>query len=114
MAAKDCKSESLTEIFVPFFPADVAAAYQKLVGAESVREDQAEELLGGPEIVAQLINGGLAVLLPDTFGGPACLEPVPPHLALAGQSAALGSRLQGEVKTLHDALCQLADLKSRG
>lgn len=113
MTAKDRKSVSLAEIFTPHMPAEVATAYQKLVEAGSVPDSQAEEFLGGADIVGQLIDRGLAVWLPDTLDGPACLQPVPPELALAGQLAALGSRLQGEHKALHDGLCQLADLQGK-
>lgn len=88
-------------------------AYQKLVEIGSVPDSQVEEYFGSPNIVGQLTDRGLAVWLPDTLGGPACLQPVPPELALAGQLAALGSRLQGEHKALHDGLCQLADLQGR-
>jgi DNA-binding CsgD family transcriptional regulator len=114
MGAKDRKPASLAEIFAAYMPAEVATAYQKLVEAGSVPDSQAEETLGGAEVIRQLTDRGLAVWLPDTLGGPACLQPVPPELALAGQLAALGSRLQGEHKALHDGLYHLADLQGRG
>lgn len=113
MAAKDRKSVSLAEIFAPYMPVEVATVYEKLVELGSVPESQVEESLGSADVIGQLIERGLAVWLPDTVGGPACLQPVPPELALAGQLAAVGSRLQGEHKALHDGLCQLADLQGR-
>jgi DNA-binding CsgD family transcriptional regulator len=73
-------------------PGDIAAGHGKLYAAGGIPEEEAEEFLGGADVVRELADRGLAHVVPHTPTAPPSFHAVPPDLALMGLLAELQAR----------------------
>lgn len=76
--------QAVRRIFTGLVPNDIADAYEKLLEADGVREEEAAALLGGGDAVETLTGLGMATVYAPAASLPAIVEPVDPDLAIQG------------------------------
>jgi hypothetical protein len=93
-------------------PGEIFAAYVKLRDAGAVPKTEAESFLGGPEMVRELIDRGLAHAVPHTPTAPATIEPTPPDLAFLVVFAQLKDAATHDLQLLLDACGRLGEMRT--
>jgi DNA-binding CsgD family transcriptional regulator len=106
-------ADSVKSLFEGLVPADVIAAYDRLLASDGCAKDQAEELVGSTELVSALTGSGMAHIQPPSPVDPAWLRPASPDLALQGVLAGYQSRLAREQELLLDGHRRLADAQAQ-
>jgi DNA-binding CsgD family transcriptional regulator len=101
------------ELFEGLVPAEVIAAYDRLVTSGGCPKDQAEDLVGGPGVVAALTASGMAHVRPPSPADPAWLRPAAPDLALQGVLVGHQNRLAKDQELLLDGHQRLAGAQAR-
>jgi DNA-binding CsgD family transcriptional regulator len=100
-------------LFEGLVPAEVVAAYERLLAADGCAKDQALDLVGEAGLVAELTRRGMAHVQPHTPMDPAWLRPAPPDLALQGVLAGHQSQLARSQELMLDGHRRLADAQAR-
>jgi DNA-binding CsgD family transcriptional regulator len=101
------------ELFEGLVPPEVIAAYDRLRASDGCPKDQANDLVGAPELVAALTGLGMAHVRPPGPVDPAWLRPATPDLALQGVLAGHQTRLARDTELLVDGHRRLADAQAR-
>jgi DNA-binding CsgD family transcriptional regulator len=101
------------ELFEGLVPAEVIAAYDRLVESDGCPKDQAGELVGDPELVSALTSLGMVHVRPPSPIDPAWLRPASPDIALQGVLVGHQSRLAKDQELLLDGHRRLADAQAR-
>jgi DNA-binding CsgD family transcriptional regulator len=101
------------ELFEGLVPAEVIAAYDRLRASDGCPKDQADELVGAPDLVAELTGLGMAHMRPPSPVDPAWLRPASPDLALQGVLAGHQNRLAKDTELMVDGHRRLADAQAR-
>lgn len=101
------------DLFEGLVPAEVIAAYDRLLASDGCPKDRAEELLGDAELVAALTGSGMAHFRPPSPADPAWLRPASPDLALQGVLAGHQNRLARDQELLLDGHRRLADAQAQ-
>jgi DNA-binding CsgD family transcriptional regulator len=96
------------ELFEGLVPAEVIAAYDRLRDSGGCPSDQAEAVVGDPDLVATLTGLGMAHVRPPSPSDPAWLRPASPDLALLGVLAGHQNRLAKDTELLVDGHRRLA------
>jgi DNA-binding CsgD family transcriptional regulator len=99
---------SIRGLFDGLVPAELLAAYDRLLTANGCPKDQAAQIVGDPELVRELADRGMAHVRPHTPAAPAQFQPAPPDLALQGVLVDLQSRLLHGQELLLDGTRRLA------
>src|SRR6266568_3387909 len=100
-------------LFEGLVPAEVIEAYDRLLVSNGCAKDQADTLVGGPDLVAALTSWGMAHIQPHTPADPAWLRPASPDLALQGVLAGHQHRLARDQELLLDGHRRLAEAQAR-
>jgi len=87
--------DSIGGLFDGLVPAEVIAAYDRLLARDGCAKDQAEALVGDVALVDALTGWGMAYIQPHSPSDPAWLRPASPDLALQGVLAGHQNRLAG-------------------
>ncbi len=98
--------------FVDVVPDEFIAAYEKLHAAGGVPKDEAAEFLGSPDLVKELVDRGMARIVPHTPRAPASLQVVAPGLALLALIHRRQIDAAGELKVTLSAYDRLRDAHS--
>src|SRR5260370_10147321 len=105
--------ESIGGLFEGLVPADVIAAYDRLLARDGCAKDQAEALVGDAGLVEALTGWGMAHIQPHSPADPAWLRPASPDLALQGVLAGHQHRLARDQELLLDGHRRLAGAQAR-
>lgn len=100
-------------LFEGLVPAEVIAAYDRLLASDGCPKDQAEELVGDAELVSALTSWGMAHVRPPSPVDPAWLRPASPDLALQGVLAGHQNRLAKGQELLLDGHRRLVDAQAQ-
>ncbi len=113
MVAEAAVRDSIRDLFRDLVPPEVIEAYDQLRASNGCAKDQAEELVGGADLVAALTSRGMAHVLPHTPQDPAWLRPASPDIALQGVLAGHQNQVAREQELLLDGNRRLADAQAR-
>ena len=113
MVAEAAVHDSVRDLFKDLVPPEVIEAYDQLRASNGCAKDQAEEFVGGADLVAALTSRGMAHVLPHTPHDPAWLRPASPDIALQGVLAGYQHQLAREQELLLDGSRRLADAQAR-
>lgn len=113
MVAEAAVRDSIRDLFKDLVPPEVIEAYDQLRASNGCAKDQAEELVGGTDLVAALTSRGMAHVLPHTPQDPAWLRPASPDIALQGVLAGHQNQVAREQELLLDGNRRLADAQAR-
>lgn len=100
-------------LFEGLLPAEVIAAYERLLASDGCAKDQAVSLFGDTGLVDELTRRGMAHVQPHTPTDPAWLRPAAPDLALQGVLAGHQADLARGQELLLDGHRRLADAQAR-
>jgi DNA-binding CsgD family transcriptional regulator len=89
---------------------DLLAPYTQLLAAGGCLNSEAPELLGGAEVVAALIETGMAYVMPSGLAAAPRLVATAPELALQGTLAALARKLMAAQERLLDGQRRMAEM----
>jgi DNA-binding CsgD family transcriptional regulator len=106
------KRSSIERIITGFVPEELVGPYVKLHTTGMVPKDDAEEFLGGPEIVKGLTDRGLAHHAPHTPDTPASFRAAPIDLAMMAILADLKEQAALDHQRLLDGYDKLSEIKS--
>jgi DNA-binding CsgD family transcriptional regulator len=84
--------DTIRTLFDGLVPADLLAAYERLLATDGCPQDEAETFVGSQQLVEALTASGMAHLLAHSPAGPAWLQPATPELALHGVLVGLQSQ----------------------
>ncbi len=101
------------ELFAGLVAPEVIEAYDRLLATGGCAKDEAETVVGSPDLVRALTSKGMAHVLPHTPVDPAWLRPASPDLALQGVLAGHQSRLAQEAERLLAGHGRLAEAQAR-
>lgn len=104
---------SVKSLFEGLVPAEVIAAYDRLLASDGCAKDRAEELVGDAGLVEALTGWGMAHIRPPSPVDPAWLRPASPDLALQGVLAGHQNRLARDQELLLDGHRRLADAQAQ-
>ncbi len=104
--------ESIGSLFEGLVPAEVIAAYDRLLERDGCAKDQAEALVGDAGLVEALTGWGMAHIQPHSPADPAWLRPASPDMALQGVLAGHQNRLARDQELLLDGHRRLADAQA--
>ncbi len=113
MVATGAVRDSISGLFDGLVPAEVIAAYDRLLARDGCAKDQAEALVGDAGLVEALTAAGMAHIQPHTPADPAWLRPASPDMALQGVLAGHQNRLARDQELLLDGHRRLADAQAR-
>ena len=113
MVAEAGVHNSVRDLFKDLVPPEVIEAYDRLRASDGCAKDQAEEFVGGADLVAALTSRGMAHVLPHTPHDPSWLRPASPDIALQGVLAGYQHQLAREQELLLDGSLRLADAQAR-
>ncbi len=113
MVAEAAVHNSIRDLFKDLVPPEVIEAYDQLRASNGCAKDQAEEFVGGADLVAALTSRGMAHVLPHTPHDPAWLRPASPDIALQGVLAGHQHQLAHDQELLLDGNRRLADAQAR-
>jgi DNA-binding CsgD family transcriptional regulator len=105
--------EGIHSLFDGLVPAEVIAAYDRLLVHDGCAKDQAEALVGDAGLVEALTESGMAHIQPHSPADPAWLRPTSPDLALQGVLAGHQNRLARDQELLLDGHRRLADAQAQ-
>jgi DNA-binding CsgD family transcriptional regulator len=103
----------IRDLFVGLVPGEVIDAYDRLLASDGCAKEQAETLVGDPQLVAALTDLGMAHVQPHSPADPAWIRPATPDMALQGVLAGHQNRLARGQKLLLDGHRRLADAQAR-
>jgi hypothetical protein len=106
------KRSSTERIITGFVPDELVGPYVKLHATGMVPKEDAEEFLGGPEIVKELTDRGLAHHAPHTPDRPASFRAAPIDLAMMAILADLKEQAARDHQRLLDGYEKLSEIKS--
>jgi len=105
-------TRDVTDLFRDLVPAEVIAAYDRLLATDGCPKDQAEDLVGDAEVVAALTGWGMAHVRPPSPRDPAWFSPASPDLALQGVLAGHQTQLARDQELLLDGHRRLTDAQA--
>jgi DNA-binding NarL/FixJ family response regulator len=100
-------------LFDGLLPAEVIAAYERLLVSDGCAMDQTGSLIGDAGLVDELTRRGMAHVEPHTPTDPAWLRPAAPDLALQGVLAGHQAELARGQELMLDGHRRLADAQAR-
>jgi len=106
------KRSSIERIITGFVPDELVGPYVKLHATGMVPKEDAEEFLGGPEIVKGLTDRGLAHQAPHTPDAPASFRAAPIDLAMMAILADLKEQAALDHQRLLEGYDKLSEIKS--
>jgi hypothetical protein len=106
------KRSSIERIITGFVPEELVGPYVKLHAAGRVPKEDAEEFLGGPKIVKELTDRGLAHPAPHTSEAPASFRAAPLDLAMMAILADLKEQAARDHQRLLEGYEKLSEIKS--
>lgn len=113
MVAEAVVRDNIRDLFKNLVPPEVIEAYDQLRASDGCAKDQAEEVVGGADLVAALTSRGMAHVLPHTPRDPAWLRPASPDIALQGVLAGHQHQLTRDQELLLDGNRRLAEAQAR-
>jgi hypothetical protein len=99
-------------LFDGLVPADLLAAYERLLDRDGCPKEEADTITGGRRLVQALTDRGMAHVLPHSPADPAWLQPAAPDLALQGVLAGLQAQALRDQKRILDGHRRLADAQA--
>src|ERR1022692_2149653 len=105
--------ESIHSLFDGLVPAEVIAAYDRLLARDRCAKAQAQALVGDAGLVEALTGRGMAHIQPHSPADPAWLRPASPDLALQSVLAGHQNRLARDQELLLDGHRRLADAQAQ-
>ena len=113
MVAAVAVREGIQGLFDGLVPAEVIEAYDRLLATDGCAKDQAEAVVGHPDLVRALTEHGMAHVQPHSPTDPAWLRPASPDLALQGVLAGHQHRLARDQELLLEGSRRLAEAQAR-
>jgi DNA-binding CsgD family transcriptional regulator len=104
--------DSIRTLFDGLVPADLLAAYERLLAHDGCPKDEADTFVGSRQLVEALTAHGMAHVLPHSPAGPAWLQPAAPDLALQGVLVGLQSQALRDQEQILRAARRLADAQA--
>ena len=94
-------------------PAELLAAYERLLTHDGCPKDQADTFVGSAPLVEALTGRGMAHVLPHSPAGPAWLQPAAPDLALQGVLVGLQTQALRDQEQILEGHRRLADAQAQ-
>jgi DNA-binding CsgD family transcriptional regulator len=105
--------DTIRTLFGGLVPADLLAAYERLLAHDGCPKDEADTFVGSRQLVEALTAHGMAHVLPHSPTGPAWLQPAAPDLALQGVLVGLQTQALGDQERILQAARRLAGAQAR-
>ena len=105
--------DRMRALFEGLLPADVLAAYDRLLARDGCAKDEADALRRWHRLVQALTDRGMAHVLPHSPADPAWLQPASPDLALQGVLAGLQAKALHDQERILDGHRRLADAQAQ-
>jgi DNA-binding CsgD family transcriptional regulator len=99
-------------LFDGLVPADLLAAYERLLDRSGCPKDEADTFTGNPQLVQALTERGMAHVLPHSPAHPAWLQPASPDLALQGVLVGLQTQALRDQERILGGHQRLADAQA--
>jgi DNA-binding CsgD family transcriptional regulator len=99
-------------LFDGLVPADLLAAYERLLDRDGCPKEEADTITGGRRLVQALTDRGMAHILPHSPADPAWLQPAAPDLALQGVLAGLQTQALRDQERILRGHQRLADAQA--
>ena len=113
MVADAAVRADIRDLFEGLVPAEVIAAYDRLLVSDGCAKEKAASLVGDGGLVAALTDLGMAHVQPHSPADPAWFRPATPDMALQGVLAEHQTRLARDQKLLLDGHRRLADAQAK-